>query len=263
MSAAMLFLDAFGYSIDGTSIFADLGFTVEKGGYLSIIGPNGAGKSTLLKALMRLHDVGKTQGKASIKGRNLEAYSQKELAQNLAYVPQAGGRIPPFSVEEFLKLSRYPYAAHKEALRPYNTDPVKKALRLTGLETYAGRRLDTLSGGERQRAYLAAALAQETEIMLLDEPASFLDPRHASEVNRLLKTLNKEQGITMITVTHDLSHPLDAGGKALVMRQGKQIFFGEADCLAVKGILEDAFAHTFTRICHPLTGKTIILPDQM
>jgi iron complex transport system ATP-binding protein len=130
------------------------------------------------------------------------------------------------------------------------------------MNSLESRRLDTLSGGERQRAYLAAALAQETGLLLLDEPASFLDPKHAAELNRLLKMLNREQGLTMVTVTHDLNHPLDVGGEILVLRKGRQIYYGSADALEHKGILEDAFAHSFTYLRHPATDKPVVLPDQ-
>ncbi len=262
MSADMLALRGFSFAVSGTAILDGLDFSLEKGGYLSVIGPNGAGKSTLLKCLMRLHETGESAGSAFIKGRNLDSFSQRELARDVAYVPQAGGRIPPFTVREFLRLSRYPYASRKEALGARDTEAVDNALRLANVADFAERRLDELSGGERQRAYLAAALAQEADLMLLDEPASFLDPKHAAEMNRLLKTLNRERGLTMVTVTHDLNHPLDAGGKILVLRRGAQVFFGPAATLERQGILEDAFAHTFTYLRHPASGRPLVLPDQ-
>jgi iron complex transport system ATP-binding protein len=125
----------------------------------------------------------------------------------------------------------------------------------------AGRRLNTLSGGERQKAYLAAALAQEAELMLLDEPAAFLDPGHAADLRALLRTLNQEKGLSMITVTHDLNHSLSAGGDALVLREGRQIFFGPAAELPDRGVLEKAYAHEFTYLRHPRTGRPVALAD--
>ena len=250
------------FSADGAAILDGITFSLRQGGCLSIIGPNGAGKSTLLKCLMRLHENGRTTGSISLHGRDLASYSQKELARNMAYAPQAGGSIPPFTVREFLRLSRYPYASRLEVLQTKDTGAVDAALGLTGLSSLAGRRLNTLSGGERQRAYLAAALAQETGLLLLDEPAAFLDPRHAAELHRLLKMLNREQGLALVVVTHDLNHPPDAGGDILVLRQGRQTFYGKADALERKGVLEDAFAHSFTYLRHPATGRPVVLPDQ-
>jgi len=257
----MLRIKNFSFSLDGRRILDNLDFTLPGGVYLSIIGPNGAGKSTLLKCLMRLHERGRAQGEIVIRGRPLTEYGQKSLAQTLAYVPQAGGWIPPFTVEELLRLSRYPYAALTGGLSAADLLAVRKALELTELTGLARRPLRSLSGGERQRAFLAAALAQETPMLLLDEPASFLDPRHAADLNALLKKLHQEQGLSLLTVTHDLNHPLTAGGVVLVLREGRQIFFGPAEELLRNEVLERAYQHQFTYFSHPKNGRPAILAD--
>jgi len=257
----MLRIENFSFSLDGRLILDNLDFAVPGGVYLSIIGPNGAGKSTLLKCLMRLHERGRTQGGIVIQGRPLAEYGQKNLARTLAYVPQAGGWIPPFTVEELSRLSRYPYAALTGGLSAADLLAVRKALELTELTGLARRSLRSLSGGERQRAFLAAALAQETPMLLLDEPASFLDPRHAADLNALLKKLHQEQGLSLFTVTHDLNHPLAAGGLVLVLREGRQIFFGPAEELLRNGVLERAYQHQFTYFSHPKSGRPAILAD--
>lgn len=259
---AVLSCQDFGFTLSNQQILDRIDFTLEEGDYLSIIGPNGSGKSTLLKCLLRLHDAGRACGTIRVHGRELAAYGQRELARLLAYVPQAGGRIPAFTVKEFLQLSRYPYGFHQSAMRAEDSAILLEAMALTGTEHLAGKRLDTLSGGERQKAYLAAALAQGTAILLLDEPASFLDPRHAAELNTLLKALNRERRLTILTVTHDLNHPFDAGGRALVLRHGRQAYFGPSEGLALRGVLEQTFDHTFTYLPHPATGKTLVLADQ-
>jgi len=179
----------------------------------------------------------------------------------LGYVPQAGGWIPPFTVEELLRLSRYPYASLTGGLSAADLLAVRKALELTELTGLARRSLRSLSGGERQRAFLAAALAQETPMLLLDEPASFLDPRHAADLNALLKKLHQEQGLSLFTVTHDLNHPLDAGGLVLVLREGRQLFFGPSELLLQNGVLEEAYQHRFTYFAHPKSGRPAILAD--
>lgn len=253
---------AYGFSFSRQPVLRGIDFTLEKGGYLSILGPNGAGKSTLLKSFLRLHDTGRGRGAIQIRNRPLAFYSQRELARLIAYVPQAGGRTPPFTVAGFLLLSRYPHLAGSRVLRDADREQITKALDLAGIPHLADRRLNALSGGERQRACLAAALAQGTDILLLDEPTSFLDPKHASDVNALLKRLNREHGFTILTVTHDLNHPLDAGGLALVLRGGEQIYFGPAEELAANTVLETAFDHPFIRLTHPGTGKTLVLADQ-
>lgn len=114
----MLLLEQFTFSLGERRILDGLDFDLARGDYLAVIGPNGAGKSTLLKCLMRLHERGRSTGNIFVKGRPLSEYGQKELARAIAYVPQAGGWIPPFTVEEFLRLSRYPMLGWAEPLRP-------------------------------------------------------------------------------------------------------------------------------------------------
>ena len=256
----MLRAEHFSFSFNDTPTLEDISFEVAAGEYLSIIGPNGAGKSTLLKCILRLHERGRSGGTISVKGRPLNEFNQKELARIINYVPQAGGWIPPFTVTELLRLSRFPYAASTSGLNARDLKAVDRALALTGLASMAGRYLKTLSGGERQKAYLAAALAQETEVMLLDEPASFLDPRHAADLSALLQNLNKDEGLTMVTVTHDLNHPLVSGGRVLVLKSGRVLYHGPSAGL-LEGVLEEAYQHEFTYLTHPRTGGPIVLAE--
>jgi iron complex transport system ATP-binding protein len=262
MEQAMMHIQQFSFALEGKSILENLSFTLAQGEYLAVIGPNGAGKSTFLKCLMRVHEHGTSQGAIRLKGRLLSEYDQRSLAALISYVPQAGGWIPPFTVEELLRLSRYPYLAAGGALRKADLEAVEQALRLTGMEALASRRLASLSGGERQKAFVAAALAQETEIILLDEPASFLDPKHTAALNRLIRMLHRERGITMLTVTHDLNHPLCMEGKILVLRQGRQLFFGQAQEVLHNAVLEEAFGHQFTCFQHPETGRPTLLAKE-
>ena len=257
----MLRLTSFSFAADSHNILENITFSINKGEYLSVIGPNGAGKSTLLKCLMRVCPQGRARGDIRVKDRPLAAYDQRSLATVMAYVPQAGGWVPPFTVEELLRLSRYPYVATFGVLRKTDIAAVQRALRLTGMEALATRRMPTLSGGERQKAFLAAALAQETEVLLLDEPASFLDPKHTVALHRLIRGLKEEHGMTIMTVTHDLNHALGMGGKVLVLREGRQLFFGPAEDLQGVGVLEEAFGHSFLYVRHPKTEKPVLLAE--
>lgn len=257
----MLRLENFCFDLGGRRILDGLNFSLTQGDYLAVIGPNGAGKSTFLKCLMRLHERGRAEGRVLVQERPLAAYSQKELARAISYVPQAGGWIPPFTVEEFLRLSRYSYMSIRANLTAKDLAAVRRALDLTEMADLAGRPLRELSGGERQRAFLGAALAQETDMMLLDEPASFLDPKHAADLAALLALLNREEGLTMITVTHDLNHPLQTGGLTLVLREGRQLFFGPAEGLLQDQVLERAYQHQFTYFTHPKNGCPAVLAD--
>jgi iron complex transport system ATP-binding protein len=251
----------FSFSIGPKRILEHVDFAIPQGAYLSILGPNGAGKSTLLKSLLRLHEKGTVEGEVEIGGRSIGLYTQKELARLVSYVPQAGGWIPPFTIGELAKLSRFPYATSVSALTRRDIEAVDAALEKTDLVHMADRPLKTLSGGERQKAFLAAALAQGSPVMLLDEPASFLDPHHTSELERLLISLNRDEGLTMLAVTHDLNHPVKSGGYALVLKRGRTAYFGPVEGLMGGGVLEGAFSHEFTYLRHPVDGRPVILAE--
>ena len=270
MNEAIIRLDGFGFSFGEEPVLAGISFRLNRGESLHIIGPNGTGKSTLLRCILNLHEHGKSSGEIWIKERPASSYKQRELAGIISYVPQAGGWVPPFTVEEFLRLSRYPRqgGGFAPAQNREDDSAVSKALRLTGLENLAGRSLRTLSGGERQRAYVAAALAQEAEVMLLDEPASFLDPKNAHDLNRVMASLNQQehqsQAMTFLTVTHDLNTAFNAPAKhskVLVLSQGRQVYFGETRGLLDGNILRQAFNHDFTIFKHPRTGLPAVLSD--
>ena len=270
MNEAVIRLDNFGFSFGEEPVLAGINFTLNQGESLQIIGPNGTGKSTLLRCILNLHEHGKSSGEIGVKNRPASSYKQRELAGIISYVPQAGGWVPPFTVEEFLRLSRYPRqgGGFAPARNQEDGNAVLKALQLTGLENLAGRSLRTLSGGERQRAYVAAALAQEAEVMLLDEPASFLDPKNAHDLNRVLGNLNQQghqsRAMTFLTVTHDLNtafSPPAARSKVLVLSQGRQVYCGKTEGLLDGTILRQAFSHEFIIFKHPRTGLPAVLND--
>ncbi|MDR2405706.1 MAG: ABC transporter ATP-binding protein [Deltaproteobacteria bacterium] len=257
----MIEVKDFCFKIGDKQILFNVEFNLSKGGYLSILGPNGAGKSTLLKCLLRLHDKGTSTGDILVEGKSVTNYSQKDLARLISYVPQAGGWIPPFTILELCKLSRFPYSTSLSGLTKRDVEAVDRALEISGLTAMRDRPLKTLSGGERQKAFLAAAVAQETPIMLLDEPASFLDPHHTSEMEKLLITLNHQQGLTMIAVTHDLNHPAKTMGMVLILQKGRVKYFGDVPGLLNKGVLEDAFNHQFIYLTNPKSGNPVILAE--
>jgi iron complex transport system ATP-binding protein len=241
----------FSFRVDEKVILKDISFSAARSDFISIIGPNGAGKSTLLKCLMRLQARGRKSGRILIKNADIAGYGQRQLARVISFVPQAGGWIPPFTVRDFARLSRFPHVSAVSGLSRRDEEAVDRALALTGLTDMARRTLKTMSGGERQKAFLAAALAQEAEVMLLDEPAAALDPKHASELIILLDKLNQEEKLTILTVTHDLNHPLKVGGKTMVLAEGRCRYFGPSTGLINGGVLEQAFDHPFLYLDRP------------
>jgi len=245
------------FTISGIDILKEVSFAVDHGEFISIIGPNGAGKSTLIKCLLRIF-MG--NGTVLIKGTHLEAYSQRELAKIISYVPQTGELIPSFTVSEFVLMGRYPYLSPLSSSTRADHEAVLEALRLTGTDEFAGRELSTLSGGERQKVFIAAALAQGSEIMLLDEPTTFLDPKHQYDILKILRKLN-EYGVTIIAVTHDINHAVLFSRRILGIKEGKMLFDGPPEGVMKNETLYELYERPFTFIVHPKTGMPLILPD--
>ncbi len=249
----------FSFRIGRKEILRDVTFAVGKGEYLSIVGPNGAGKTTLLKCVDRLLAGG--TGKISICGRTLESYRQRELARLIGYVPQADGRALPFTVEQFVLMGRYPYLSPFSAVSEEDRRAVRVAMEQTGTIEFADRMLDTLSGGERQRVYIAAAMAQGAEILLLDEPTTFLDYRHQDEVRALLSSINRESGTTILMVTHDLNGATLHSDRIVALHEGQVAFCGPPAEIMQPGVLQRIYDSSLLLVDHPQTGLPVIVPS--
>ncbi|MDP6115403.1 MAG: ABC transporter ATP-binding protein [Planctomycetota bacterium] len=262
MSAESVLIELrdFSFSFGERRVLEDISMSIGKGEFVCIIGPNGAGKTTLIKCLNRIWRGG--SGGISIAGKPLNHYSQGELARLLAYVPQADGRTAPFTVYEFVMMGRYPYLDAFSSIRSEDDKVIRKAMETTGTSDFAERFFDTLSGGERQKVFLAAALAQQGSMLLLDEPTTFLDPRHQIEINRTLKRVNQEDGVTILSATHDINSGLGIAERIIALKAGKIIFDGPGDVLAGTNVLRDLYDHDFLITQHPKTGKPMILPEE-
>lgn len=230
-------------SIEEVHILKDISFSLDKGKFLAIIGPNGAGKSSLLKSIGRLYKH--ISGEILFEGRSATSMKSKEIARLIAWVHQAGSVSLPFTVKEFAKMSRYPWQEALGCDTKKDEEAVKKALYIAGVEDIAERELNTLSGGERQKALIAAALAQEAEILFLDEPTNFLDYRHQVETLELIEQINKEKNMTILLVTHDINLALHGADEVLALKQGKLIWKGDSKALLSGGVLESIYDTTF------------------
>ncbi|HPP52634.1 MAG TPA: ABC transporter ATP-binding protein [Thermoguttaceae bacterium] len=239
-------------------ILEDISFQVRRGEYVSIIGPNGAGKTTLLKCLTGIYPGG--QGVIRWFGRPLGEYKQKELARRISYVPQADGRLPPFTVEEFVLLGRYPYLSPFTTIQPEDLQAARQAMEAAQVMQFADRLLETLSGGERQKVFLAAALAQGADVLLLDEPTTFLDYRCQAEIRQLLRRLNGT-GRTILAVTHDVNPAVLDSRRLLALREGRIVFCGPPDELMQPEVLRSIYNAELVLTPHPSTGQPIIVPD--
>ncbi|HUF48711.1 MAG TPA: ABC transporter ATP-binding protein [Vicinamibacterales bacterium] len=227
-------------------------FAVERSGFLAIVGPNGVGKTTLLVALLGL--VRPAAGSIALAGRPLGAHTRRELARRMSYVPQSDGRAVPFTVQEFVLLGRY---AHRGRFAPADREDrhiVRDALEHTGTAAFAERPVSSLSGGERQRVLIAGALAQQAEVLLLDEPTAFLDPRHQLDTAALLRDLNRSHGLTVLMVTHDFNLAAACGHNVLALREGRVVYHGDAETFLTSQVLEEVYGVPFDVLRRPAGG---------
>jgi len=245
------------FSIDGKDIIKSISFEAKKGDFISIIGPNGAGKTTLLRCLARFI---KPAGEILFFGKPAGKFSRKKFAREVAYVPQKHNITYPFSVEEFITMGRYPYLSPFEIISAKDREIVDQAIRITRLNELRKRLLTTLSGGEMQKTIIASAIAQQPKILLLDEVMTYLDPHYQQEIISLIRKLNKENEITVLSVTHDLSFATLFSQKILALSGGRKIFFGDAAKIN-RQILSQIYGIEFDFINHPKTGKLMIIPD--
>ncbi|AAL81033.1 ABC transporter ATP-binding protein [Pyrococcus furiosus DSM 3638] len=221
------------FSYNGRAILRDIAFEVKEGEFLAILGPNGAGKSTLLRCLAKIL---KCEGEIEICGRNLHEYSRRELSKTIAYVPQ---RVEPnfLRVFDMVLLGRKPYMG----IIPSEEDikAVERALKTLKIEHLAGRLTKTLSGGELQKVAIARALAQESSIILLDEPTNNLDPRSQVDLMNLLRKLS-QAGKTIVTVMHDINLALRFAEKLMFMKNGEVVGIVETKKISPE-IIEETF----------------------
>lgn len=202
-----------GWQAGATTILQQVSFGVEPGEFVALIGRNGAGKSTLLDLIARLRRP--SAGEIVIDGRRLEAWSARDLGRTIVHLPQMIRAEVAFSVEELVLMGRYPHAvAWTESAR--DRDAVESAMRRCECVEFRDRRLPTLSGGERQRVLLAACLAQEPRLLLLDEPATFLDVEQQLQCFRMLRE-EVSRGAACIAVTHDINLALTFCSRLLVL----------------------------------------------
>lgn len=246
--------------VDNKFLLSNISFQLQQGDYLCVLGPNGAGKSTLLKTLLSI--IKPTAGTIFLNQQSLSQLSQKYLAQQLSYVPQAHGRQLHFTVTDFIKMGRYAYHTVFSDWLPEDQYAMEHAINITNTEGFLKRQMNTLSGGEVQRVMIAAALCQQTPLLLLDEPSSFLDPHHQVEVHQLIRKLNKQHNISIIEVSHDLNHAAQHSKHVLALKQGETLWYGDSSDLLQGSHLHDLYGQQFVFTSHPQTGAVVALPSE-
>ena len=234
---------SFGYT-QGV-ILKDLSFEVTQGTFLAIIGPNGVGKTTLLNLLCGL--LKPKAGSIEIDAAHIESYSVKKLAQKIAVVRQEFVPVFDFTVAEMVSMARTPYLGTFGFESKTDKQFVAEALEMTDTSQFASRPLAELSGGERQRVFIARALAQNTPILLLDEPTSFLDLKHQVGIYDLLKAAQLEKGKTVVAVTHDINLAAQYADVVLLLEARSGYHHGQANQVFSTKQIEKVFGvRTFT-----------------
>ncbi|MEV0968378.1 ABC transporter ATP-binding protein [Microtetraspora glauca] len=244
-------------SYGGAPIVREVSLDIPHGGFTMIIGPNGCGKSTLIKALARgLKPAG---GRVLLHGRDLWAYRGKEAARHVALLPQNPIAPDGISVGDLVRRGRYP---HHTLLRQWSPDDdvaIGFALDRTGLSDLAEAQVSELSGGQRQRAWIAMVLAQRTDLLLLDEPTTFLDIAHQYELLELCRELHHE-GTTIVAVLHDLNQAARFASHLIVMRGGQAVAEGPPAEVLTPQLVEDVFGLACDIVPDPRTLTPMVVP---
>ena len=225
-------------SINDKEIVHNLSLEIPEGKVTAIIGPNGCGKSTTLKALSRILPY---KGSVTFKGQEMSTLSQREFAKCLAILTQSPQAPSDLTVNDLVEMGRFPHRGFLGRAGKDDKEHVEWALEQTGVKEMRYRLLNTLSGGERQRAWIAMALAQRPEVLLLDEPTTYLDICHQLEIMQLIVRLNQELGLTVVMVVHDLNHAIMYADHVVVVKAGKLVTSGAPREIITADLLAEVF----------------------
>ena len=209
---------------ESNTIIEDMNLSIPKGKISIIIGANGCGKSTLLKTIARINKP--KSGDIFINNKNIKKVKEKDIAKEVAFLPQGPVCPSGLTVRELVAFGRFPHQKIIGGLNNHDKETIDWAIKETGLSEFADREVENLSGGQRQRAWIAMTLAQETEIIMLDEPTTYLDMSYQLEVLEVLQKLNREKKITVVIVLHELNNACRFADNIIGLKKGKKVCEG-------------------------------------
>jgi len=242
----------------GTTVVDDVTLEIPSGRISVIVGANACGKSTLLKTLSRL--IAPMDGGVVLDGRRIGEIPTKELARTLGLLPQQSIAPEGIAVSDLVGRGRHPHQKLFRSWTAADDEAVVEALEATGITALADRPVDELSGGQRQRVWIAMALAQRTDILLLDEPTTFLDVNHQVEVLDLLTDLNRTHGTTIVMVLHDINLAARYADELFAVRAGKLVAHGTPDQIITRELVQQVWDLDALVITDPVSGTPLILP---
>ena len=220
-------------------VFTNLNTSIQNGKITTIIGPNGCGKSTLLKTIGRI--LQQKSGRVYLQELDMKSLSTKDIAKRLALLSQSPVAPAQLKVEDLISYGRFPHRKNIGTLSKKDIEIIEWAMKVTKTIEFRSREIDQLSGGQRQKVWLAMALAQETEILLLDEPTTYLDMAHQLEMLKIVEELNKKHQCTIVMVLHDINHAARFSHELIAMRNGEIIETGTPKEIITKEVMKKVF----------------------
>ncbi|MGN1033851.1 MAG: ABC transporter ATP-binding protein [Intestinibacter sp.] len=248
-------------SYGNVDIVENLNLEIPKGKITTIIGANGCGKSTILKTIARILTA--KNGEIYINSKNIKKQSSKEIAKNMAVLPQSPQAPNGLTVEELITYGRFPHKSGFRSEKKEDKEIVDWALKATGIYEFKNRKIEDLSGGQRQRAWIAMALAQKTDILLLDEPTTYLDLAHQLEVLEVLDELNKKYNTTIVMVIHELNNAARFAHHMIGIKKGKICCEGSPEEVMTKENLRELFNIDSEIVKDPRTKKPVCITYDM
>ncbi|MFK4301750.1 MULTISPECIES: ABC transporter ATP-binding protein [unclassified Paenibacillus] len=239
-------------------IVEDLNVEIPQGKITALVGANGSGKSTILKTMARI--MNPKGGSVLLDGKSIHKQSTREVAKQLAILPQNPTAPEGLTVTELVSYGRFPYQKGFGSMKADDRKMVEWAIQVTGMSEFHDRPIDQLSGGQRQRAWIAMALAQDTDILFLDEPTTFLDMAHQLEVLHLLEYLNTSAERTIVMVVHDLNHAARYAQHMIAIKKGKAEAVGTPTEVMSPDVLREVFGIEADIVTDPRTGVPLCLP---
>lgn len=226
-------------SYDDNLIIDNMNLSIPKGEISIIIGANGCGKSTLLKTIARV--IKPKDGEIFINGINIKNQKEKNIAKQVAFLPQGPVSPKGITIKDLVAFGRFPHQKMIGGLKPYDKEIIDWAIEETGLKDFSNREIENLSGGQRQRAWIAMTLAQETDIIMLDEPTTYLDMSYQLEVLEVLENLNKKKEKSVIIVLHELNNACRFASNIIGLKKGNIICKGEPKRVITRDNLKEIY----------------------